>query len=347
MTDIYVINEAAKKATKELTDLMTSKVYKADSTLWLSYWDMPKVLFSGMDEDPRLGYYSPEQNVIVLNQILLAEELKEERESVFLHELVHWAVYRKYGSYVQAHGEIFRDYCKKLDIPEGYDRAVVKIKDWWSKRDKAEKKVKKLLNLSSSPFEAEADSAMNKARTMMNEYSLDYLLEDDNRLFGIDLENHKRLDSWRSSLARLVADLSGCFRIIICRDGNKHISYFGSRDQVESALYFQVYFEDALNREYLAHKSELHGITQKNAFLNGLCIALYRKTFLAGRTTAIVQSQKKSEERYRELSDGKISTSHSTAGLSAGYGVGARVGADMTVPTRQAACKVRRIGYNG
>lgn len=350
MTDVYVINEEIKKMISELKNLGYSRVYSIREewnvlnkpTWWLS--EFPEVIFSELEGDTRLGYFSKGQNLIVLNAVLTADNLEEERKSVFLHELAHWLAYFKFGSGAPAHGCAFKAACQKLGVPEEFEGAVAKIQDWASKQKKAESKVKKLVALSASPFEAEADSAMNKAKEMMDQYSLQYLFEDDNRLFGIDLNTYKRLDSWKTNLARLVADLSGCYRIIVRTYLGSHISYYGSRDQVETALYFQLYFEEALDNEYQKNRKRLHGITEKNSFLNGLVSSLYRKAFTTGKTTSIIQSQKKSGDRYNEIYEGKIRVTHSSARAGEGYYLGSSVGKSMEIPNRQSACKVRRIG---
>ena len=342
MTDIYVINEDIKKMISELKDFGLTKVYSSQNTWWLS--GFPEVIFSELDGDNRLGYFSEGQNLIVLNALLTADNLEEERKSVFLHELAHWMVYNKFGSGTPDHGYAFHKACETLGVPEEFDGAVAKIQDWMTKKQKAISKVKKLIALSSSPFEAEADSAMTKAKEMTDQYSLQYLLEEDNRLFGLDLNTYKRIDSWKTSLARLVADLSGCYRIIVKTRYGSHISYYGSREQVESALYFQLYFEEALDGEYQKNRKSLHGITDKNHFLDGLVGSLYRKAFTTGKTTSIIQSQKKSGERYNEIYQGKITVTYSSARAGRGYSLGSSVGGSMNIPSRQSACKVRRIG---
>lgn len=342
MTDIYVINEDIKKMISELKDMGLTKVYSNENTWWLS--GFPEVIFSELDGDTRLGYFSGEQNLIVLSSILTADNLEEERKSIFLHELAHWMVYNKFGSGTPDHGYAFRKACETLGVPEEYEGATARIQEWASKQKKAVSKVKKLIALSSSPFEAEADSAIAKAKEMSDQYSLQYLLEDDNRLFGLDLNTYKRLDSWKTSLSRLVADLSGCYRIIMRSYKGSHISYYGSREQVESALYFQLYFEEALNNEYQKNRSRLHGITEKNHFLDGLVYSLYMKAFSGGRTTSIIRSQKKTQERYTQIYRGKIFTTYSSARAGRGYSLGNSVGKGMNIPSRQSACKVRRIG---
>ena len=342
MTDIYVINEEIKKVISDLKNLGVTRAYPCGSARWLS--GFPEVIFSELEGDSRLGYFSEGQNLIVLNSILTADNLEEERKSVFLHELAHWMVYSQYGSGTPVHGNAFREACKALGVPEEFEGAVAKIQEWASKQKKAISKVKKLIALSSSPFEAEADSAMTKAKEMTDQYSLQYLLNDDNRLFGLDLNSYRRLDSWKTLLARLVADLSGCYRIIVRSPEGSHLSYYGSREQVESALYFQLYFEDALNKEYQKNRKLLHGITEKNHFLEGLLGSLYRKAFTTGKTTSIIQSQKKSRERYNEIYGGKIYVVHSSARVGQGFDLGSSVGRSMDIPNKQSACRIRRIG---
>lgn len=348
MTDIYVINETAKRKIKELKSFRDSTFRNKVDFLNYSWYDLPEIIFSELDCDTRLGYFNSEQNLIVMSDVFLDDSLEEEMKAVFLHELAHWVVYRKYGNYAMTHGTAFRKVCETIGVTDGFEKAVVSIKDWQERKQKAEKKVRKLLALSESPFEAEADSAMAKAQTLMSQYSLDYLSnKGDDRLFGIDLDTLGRIDSWRNSLARLVADLSGCYRIIVGTGRGRHISYFGSKEQVESALYFQLYFEDALEEEYRKNKGSLYGIGGKNTFLNGLCRSLYRKAFTTGLNTSIVLSQTKSEERYWELAEGRKVNIRSHARAGAGYRLGAEVGEGMSIPSKQSACKVKRIGYNG
>lgn len=346
MSEIYFINEEVKKNIEDLKSLMIATLREKVPALWDKWYSAPQILFGEFGEtDTRLGYYNGKDNVIVMNQILLDPSIKEERDSVFLHELAHYVVYNRYCN-ADPHGSIFKKVCAEIGVPENFARAESKIMDWSEKKAKAESKVKKLLALSSSPFEEEADSALSKANEMMKEYSLDYISKEDNRLFGVDGKELGRVDTWRGILYRIIGEMTGCFAVIQKRNRKSHVSFFGSREQVESALYLNLYFEDALEKEYKKNKSRLYGIGEKNAFLYGLCVTLGNKVRKKYTETSLVLSQEKSKSRLKEILNGRFTKRHSYATAGNGYVAGTIAGANMGIPSKQTACKVKRIGYN-
>ena len=349
MTEIFMLNEKTKEVESELKELMSRKstdLYTGCLWLYEFLYNSPKILFSEMEERTTLGYFDSNQNCIVLRTELLADNLKEEREAIFLHEFAHWVVYRQFGARHLDHGKEFKEACKILKVPEDFSYAYAKIEVLKENQERMERKVRKLLALSESPFESESESAMNKARSLMNQYSLEYLMKEDNTIFGVEGKLYKRIDSWRNALYKIVGNLSGCYRIYQKKGKGSCISYFGSREQVESAIYFQSYLETALEEAYKKARKNLHGITQKNSFMLGLCTSLYKKTFETGLSKAVVQSQKKTEEIYMGYISGKIY--HTSYGNNRGYGysLGSQAGNEINVPTKQAALKVKRIGYN-
>lgn len=348
MSEIYFVNEEAQKNIEELRKLMINTFRERVPGMMSNWYNSPQIFFGEFGEsDRRLGYFSGRDNVIVMSHVLLDPALEKERDAVFLHELAHYVVYSRYCN-ADPHGMIFKDVCKEIGVPEEFARAESRIQDWAERKAKAENKVKKLLALATSPFEEEADSALSKANRMMEEYSLDYLSKEDNRLFGVDGEDHKRMDAWRGVLYQVISEMTGCFPIFQRGvDGSLHISFFGSREQVESALYLKLYFEDALEKEYRKNKNRLYGSREKNSFLHGLTLSLLKKVRAERQDKALVLSKQKSEDRYKELTSGRIKKRYSYASQGRGFSVGATAGKGMSLPSSQTACKVRRIGYNG
>ena len=169
--NIYLLSKEVTKATDELNILAHKKGVKA-----------PKILFSALEASDKLGYYDPSQDLIVLTEELLGDAATEMRENVFLHELAHYVDYLH--NHNSAHDATFGAICNGLGVDPDYSYAVVR--GYIEKKQNMQKKVEKLVALSSSDFEGEAESAINKAKALMEKYSIDYTTEGKEEIYGID-----------------------------------------------------------------------------------------------------------------------------------------------------------------
>lgn len=346
MTNIFKVNQDIHRTSIKLSHFIFQSLVK--NHVFFSSSQLPSVIISDFakDNDPRLGYFDPIQNLIVINIVFMDPSLKDELYSICLHELAHWLVYMEKGTSVPDHGAEFIEACKRLQVPEDFSRATTALKNWAERREKASRKIQKLIALTSSPFEAESESALLKAKELSEQYCLQSLLNvsDELELYGVGDLPRKRMDAWRNYLGVVVADLAGCYRICEWTAKGYRMTYYGTREQVETALYFHTYFEDALEKEYKANKKHLYGISEKNSFLLGACKTLWKKLFINGKSKSLVLSQARNERIYSDITHARVErSSYQSSSVSSSFFMGLGAGQNINIPERQSACSIKRI----
>lgn len=341
VSEIFKLNPEIKETVNDLSSLMRDKNYKL--CLFLS--DLPEILIADFPEaDKRLGYYNPSLNQIIISSVLLPEALRVEREGVFLHEFAHFVDYRYNGK--SSHGKDFHTICKRIGVVEGFDKAVAKVRGFESVRSKAESKMKKLMALSSSPFEAEAKSAFEKAQKLCKQFSLDFLLKDEvNELFGFHDASCKRLSLWKSSLAMFVSSITGAFPVISpTGSGNKAVHFYGSREQVESSLYLWLYFVENFDKKYRENKENLTRQDKTSFYLS--MIKAVKDNLNFAESTDIMLSQKKIRETYRTITEAKLCKGRGGRYNSTvrGTTLGREAGSSISMPSLKKATAYKQIG---
>lgn len=192
---------------------------------------VPKVIFGELP-GKELGHYDSSQHLIAIDISLTPDSREDDRENVFMHELAHAVDTALNGS--SAHDSTFREVCKNLNVKEDFSRAKVSLED----KTKIKNKIDKLIALSSSDFENEASSALNKAKELMLSSGLSYLYSDDeDQLYGCVLEYSGRLPSYKKDLISFICRITGAFYFLENYNGNKTIKVFGSIEQVETTMY--------------------------------------------------------------------------------------------------------------
>lgn len=210
-------------ATKELRILGQGKLNGLVKEI--GYRECPQIIFGDMPKDDMNGYYSPTTNMIVLRESLL--DVHEYMVNVFLHELAHFVDFVVNGD--SGHDRTFKDICLLLGVDENFTGARTKTgMDSYRAR---QEKVRKLLNLGTSSFQEEAESAMLKARQLMEKW--DIRLPDDEESIYCAQIPIKRREAWIGWLGYAVSLITGAFPLF-CRE---NFEYYGTREQVEAALY--------------------------------------------------------------------------------------------------------------
>lgn len=344
MTDIFVLNKQTRERIDSLRDLMTDILYKKYK---ISFYNpsLPDIIFAETDSVEVLGYFDCKQNVIVLSNNFLDKSLEETCKGIFLHELAHWVVYRKFGSYVKDHGEEFTKVCSELGVPEDFSKARTQAVAFNEKKEKLVSKVEKLLALSSSPFEEESHSAIKKAEELMSRYSLEYLTKDpENQIFGVKTESMKRVDTWKATLHSIVAKMTGCFFLMEKQFSGTRLSFYGSREQVESAVYLHFYLMESLEDSYKKNKWRLNGITEKNSFLYGLCRSLYETLSQSENCTALTVSAERNKSIYRGITSARFSKHVTYSGNNNASYLGSRAASGIDLNgVKNAALRVKRL----
>ena len=337
MSNIYLLSEEVTNTIKDLTNLGM----QAKSKLKVKINScVPAIIFANL-ENKELGYYDMFQNLIVLSTELLGDDIAEIRKNVYLHELAHWAdcVINRFS----AHDNTFKEICADLNVDSDYSRATVK--DYFEKRDKIRSKVEKLMALSASDFEGESNSAIAKAQTLMEKYNLRYTEEDsEDEIFGVDVYTAGRMDVWRKLLIGVIADITGVFQLTNHTYKGKTLSFFGSAEQVESALYLWEQLTYNIETEYNKIKKTVTGTVRPAEIHNGIVLGL-RKKVSSASCKSLIPSQEKNERIYCRVTGAKIS--HTTVRTTQGsqFRAGMSSGSSIEVPSGK-GLKVKRIaGY--
>lgn len=168
----------------------------------------------------KLAYWNSKKYEIKFSRKFLSESVWHDIIDVLRHEMAHQladAIMTAKGTPDVAHGVIFKECCKALCAdPAGstrYERLTNRVEDSNGVKDKTEHrrildKIEKLLALSGSNQEHEANSAMIKAHELMLKHNIDVIETQKDRTFGSiylgDVRNRRRREDL--ALSRLLRD---------------------------------------------------------------------------------------------------------------------------------------------
>ncbi len=337
MSNIYLLSEEVRKTSNELINLGIAARRNLKTNV---YGGLPMIIFANTESE-ELGHYDMSQNLIVLSIELLGKDATEIRNNVYLHELAHWVdVMINKGS---AHDSTFKEICADLGVEPDYSRATVK--DFFEKKAKMRSKVEKLIALSSSDFEGEADSAIAKAQALMEKYNIKYTESDsEDEIFGVDVYTAGRMDVWRVLLTGVIADITGAFHLTNHNSKGKTLSFFGSAEQVESALYLWEQLTYNVELEYKKIRKTVTGTVRPAEIHNGIVLGLKRKV-ASSSCKSLIPSQRKNENIYCRITGIKISHTSIKSGQSAQFRAGLSSGAAMAVPSGKGVAVKRIAGY--
>ena len=337
MDKIYLLSEEVNKTIRELIEFGTASKKKLKVKISSC---VPMIMFSNLD-NKELGHYDMTQNLIVLSTELLGEDIAEIRKNIYLHELAHWADVILNGS--SAHDDTFKEICSDLGVDEDYSRATVK--DFFEKRDKIRSKVEKLIALSSSDFEGEATSAIEKAQSLMEKYNIRYTEEDsEDEIFGIDVYTSKRMDVWRVLLLGVISDITGTFHLTRHVPSGKTLSFYGSAEQVESALYLWEQLTYNIDSEYKKIKEKVSETVRPAEIHNGIVLGLRSKVAKAS-CKSLVLSKQKNEKIYCRITGIKISHTSIRSNQGSQFRAGISSGSAMDVPSGKGTGVKRIAGH--
>ena len=305
-----------------------------------------EILFSPATSDFRLGYFVPEDNLIVISSALMDSGNDEVIENVFLHELAHAMAYKKYLSL--EHDSTFRTCCHLLGVKDDFDKARIRLN--LEKNRNAERKVQKLIALSSSPYSAEAEEALKKARKIIAEYGLRKRenTEPDDEIFYVTVLSKNRFQIYEKYLASLVKLLTGTFFLIEKhREKKNNITFYGNFEQTECALYLWNYLYSGLDEEFEKRRKEDPDLDRRN-FLSGLVLKLYERVKGEEKITKMLMlSADENMRKLKELSRLRITTRRSRSSVFESYSFnkGKEAGNAFRIPEKGKVWKgVRAIG---
>lgn len=309
----------------------------------------PFLIFAPTDEDGRLGYYDSLQNMIVLSDDFLKESNKGDEEATALHELAHSVDYARRG--YSTHDAVFREICRSLGVPEGFDKAKVKLNK--QRKNTALRRIDKLIRLSESPFESESTEALKKAQRLMAEYAVtDQETRDEEAvLYTLPLAEKKRFFYYEKVFATIITKLSGAFILREKRKENTVLSAYGTVDQVEFAYETYIFLQDAMNEAYRNASKAYQGETEKLSFAAGLASRLLEKVEREsdiGVSKALILSTKSNREAFLKIhSELRIRGKRSLSSFSSRSSFEAGENAAMAIRLPEEKGRIRKIGLKG
>lgn len=248
---------------------------KADSNKALRLFSITEpvynaILFAPNLEKNALGIFLPDSLVIVLDDSLLQFSY-ETIKNVFLHELAHAIEYNIYDN-ITGHGERFHNIATILGVDPAFNRAS--IKENLEKKEKAQDKINKLLALSTSSFEAEAELALKMAEKLMSENTIES--EPYEKIYIAPILEKTRINTSDLCILNITERVTGIFAVKSKEANKSIIRIYGKLEQVELAIYLYDYLDEKIDVEIARLRRSGYSIS-KNGFTIGVCEKLISK----------------------------------------------------------------------
>jgi hypothetical protein len=240
-------------------------------------WNLPNIGQIYFSEIKELGLYQVGSPYIILSNRLLESDISMEFvNSILLHETAHYICTNHFG--VSDHGQLFKDVAQEIGAPIEFTKTSVSLEIGHDTSSQLSK-IKKLLALSESNNKNESREALSKARKLMIDMNIQSFI-DREFIYSSVLYEAKRFSARQKVLFMLTRDISGVFVINTCSsiDNQREQRIFGTKSQVEIALYIYDYLSYTLNKEYLEFKATdaAYGRTLES-FYYGVYEEMYKK----------------------------------------------------------------------
>jgi hypothetical protein len=281
------------EGTRELISILLKNANTTINNLCLlNNWKLPTIKEIFFSEIKELGLYQlGSSNIILSNRLLEPDISMEFVNSILLHETAHYICSNQFG--VTDHGTLFKDVAEEIGAPIEFTKSSVSLEIGHDTSSQLSK-IKKLLALSESSNPNESRAALNKARKLMIEMNMENFIERE-FIYSSVLYEAKRFSARHKVLFMLTRDISGVFSINNYSYTNKQREQriFGTKNQVEIALYIYDYLSYTLDKEYKLFKSSnaAYGRTLES-FYYGVYEEMYKK--FNDKSTKESSSQEKS-----------------------------------------------------
>ena len=284
-------------------------------------------------EEGKLGYFSPSDLSIVISEDAVISCSGDTVRNIFLHELAH-AVDWSISGAISGHSVLFRQYCRMLGTDPGFEKS--RIRTGISADRSRKEKIRKLLALSSSPFENEAAEAIRKAKMLMAEAGMEAAEEDDKRICMVPLYEARRFPFSIRQLLSYISSSTGVY-IVVSRNGDsKQAIAYGSLEETEAAIYLYDYLISATEREVRKLRAGGEKVS-KDSFLRGVLSELSEKTAETSSDNALVAIRNENMHLAHEIvfPDTRIShrTLRSHGGDASSFSRGRGFGEKLDIPS--------------
>ena len=231
-----------------------------------------------------LGYFDSNFYELGFHECLMHSS-QEQLLNIIRHELAHFMTFIKYGWGVPSHGVEFRSFCQSVGWGEDVYKATILLDDVIGTAELEEnsilRKVQKLMALTTSSNQNEAEQAMIKAQQLLLKHNIDskYLdKEDDEKIFLKRIMKQKKENAKMRSIARI---LQTFFVSTVYRRTEEFIclEILGNAVNLEIAEYVAEILQNEFEKLWDQAKQQTHlkGMSAKNSFFDGIATGYCKK----------------------------------------------------------------------
>lgn len=228
------------------------------------YYPLRLVLFEG----PELGYFVPSKWIIGINKSLMAFP-NQTLLNVLRHELAHLKAYIDFGASIADHGKEFREVCKSYGWGEDIYLRGINLEEKQREKLSIQKKIEKLLKLSTSLNIHESQTAMAKALKLMEEHQINYSKSEEAEDYLMKpILSFKRKTPKYHCISEILEHFF-VFPVFNYGDGEVSLEVTGRRDAIEVAEYIAGYLNLELENIWKKAKKN-YALKSKASFFYGL-----------------------------------------------------------------------------
>jgi hypothetical protein len=293
-----------------------------------------------------LGYYDPSSYQIGINKKLIYTAKTKIIKDILRHEIAHFIVHLEHGVTAQAHGEEFKEICKRYGWDKSVSKATIDVNLANEKlegdldSEKVISRVKKLLQLASSDNSHEAELATLKANQLLLKHNIAQInSSDDEEVFVKQVLGTKKSSTKHQTIYELLKHFHVA-PVFNYTKGQVYLEVTGSKTSVEIAEYVATYLDEQLEemwKETRKNNPDLKGIKARNSFFRGVATGYNEKIiktkneFNSDERKALVKVEQKLSENIK-LVYGKTSARYSSAGNdSTASALGREAGKNLSI----------------
>lgn len=217
----------------------------------------------------KLGYFDANFYELGFHECLMhaSEELMR---NVIRHELAHYFTFIHFGETATPHSAEFKAFCLGLGWGEEVYRAAFELDEKRVEASSVLRKVQKLMALSSSSNQHEAELAMIKSRQLLLKHNLEFRSAEEKVILKRIMKQRKK-DAKMTAVARI---LETFFVSVVFNRGVEFtcLEIIGDLVNVEIAEYVASVLEREFDKLWLQAQREtsLKGLVAKNSFFHGI-----------------------------------------------------------------------------
>ena len=224
-----------------------------------------------------LGYFDSDFYEMGFHESLM-NTTREQLHEIIRHELAHYLTFILHGPFTRAHGEEFKAACQRFGWGEEVYQATVCLdgaQEAFTEENSILRKVQKLLALSTSSNQNEAEQAMIKSQQLLLKHNIDVHtieMETDEKIVLKRILKQRKEDAKMRSIGKILETFF--VNTVYSRAADyTYLEIVGSTVNVEIADYVAAFLDKELDKHWEATKNEhfyLKGMVAKNSFYEGV-----------------------------------------------------------------------------